>query len=394
MIELSEDQKKALNDILDWQANPKTPFITMGGYAGTGKTTLMSILRNELYKKNKKLSVTFCSYTGKATRVLNSKLQEANSIYKTDFVGTIHSLIYSPVKNGRGDIISWEIKNTLKTDLIIVDEASMVDESIWKDLLSFKIPILAIGDHGQLPPIRGKLNLMQNPIIKLEKIHRQAENNPIIKLSVIAREGGVIEPKAYSNKVKKILKTDEDTRETISDKLQSFSDDMLVLCGFNATRVKLNQYIRESLDILSPTPTVGDFVICLKNNHQKEIYNGMIGKITHIEDEAPDPKTGIVNWYYVNINILNESRTFKGSIYAHQFGSSSSSSGDEAFDFGRGELFDYGYALTVHKAQGSQAQKVVLFEERSQHMDDETWRRWLYTGITRAEEELYIVGKG
>jgi exodeoxyribonuclease-5 len=56
------------------------------------------------------------------------------------------------------------------------------------------------------------------------------------------------------------------------------------------------------------------------------------------------------------------------------------------------DLFDFGYALTVHKAQGSQAQKVVLFEERFSKMDDETWCRWLYTGVTRAGEELYIIG--
>jgi superfamily I DNA/RNA helicase len=60
----------------------------------------------------------------------------------------------------------------------------------------------------------------------------------------------------------------------------------------------------------------------------------------------------------------------------------------------KGDLFDFGYALTVHKAQGSQAKKVVLFEQRFKRMTDDEWRRWLYTGVTRAEEELYIFGEG
>jgi len=58
----------------------------------------------------------------------------------------------------------------------------------------------------------------------------------------------------------------------------------------------------------------------------------------------------------------------------------------------KGDLFDFGYALTVHKAQGSQAKKVILFEERFSKMDDTDWKRWLYTAITRAEEELLIFG--
>ena len=56
----------------------------------------------------------------------------------------------------------------------------------------------------------------------------------------------------------------------------------------------------------------------------------------------------------------------------------------------RGDLFDFGYALTVHKAQGSQAKRVILFEERFSQMTDDEWRRWLYTAVTRAEEELFI----
>ena len=56
------------------------------------------------------------------------------------------------------------------------------------------------------------------------------------------------------------------------------------------------------------------------------------------------------------------------------------------------DLFDFGYALTVHKSQGSQAKKVILFEERNKHQSDDDFRRWLYTAVTRAEEKLIIFG--
>ena len=58
----------------------------------------------------------------------------------------------------------------------------------------------------------------------------------------------------------------------------------------------------------------------------------------------------------------------------------------------QGDLFDYGYALTVHKSQGSESDKVILFEERFKQMDDLLWKKWLYTAVTRAKNELYIIG--
>src|SRR5688572_5564127 len=130
-------------------------YVTLGGYAGTGKTTLISLIRKELHTSNKLIKVGFASYTGKAARVLKTKLKEASSIYPQDSVGTIHSLIYSPITNDRQEIIGWQKKDEIDRDLIIIDEASMVDELIWNHLISYKTPIIVVGDHGQLPPIAG-----------------------------------------------------------------------------------------------------------------------------------------------------------------------------------------------------------------------------------------------
>ncbi len=386
MTQLSHDQKLALKTLEEWYLDSsRKPFITLGGYAGTGKTTLVAHLRDDLEKQNKKLRVVFCSFTGKAVRVLENSLRNSGSLRPKDEIGTIHSLIYSPILDDSKQVIGWKSKDDLQADLIIVDEASMLDQSLWADLLNFRIPIIAIGDHGQLPPIQGKFNLMTNPDIKLEEIHRQAKDNPIIQLSIKIRNGENIEAKKYSDTVQKILRNSSESQEYIGEKLQSYDDETMVLCGYNSTRVKLNKTIRNILGKESAIPESGDKVICLKNDSQKQIYNGMVGKILKI---YPEDKRS----YFLEIAMDDDSK-FKGLAASEQFGNLVNFNfSDQKHTFGDLDLFDYGYAITVHKAQGSQSRKVILFEERFPKMTDEEWFRWLYTGVTRAQEELLIVG--
>jgi len=384
MINLSSDQQLALEKILTWYKSKPTQYITLGGYAGTGKTTLIALLRKELEKTNKDLIVGFASYTGKATRVLQTKLSDQKTIFDNDSVGTIHSLIYSPIVNDKQEIIGWQNKDEIEPNLIIIDESSMVDEIIWQHLLSYRVPIIAVGDHGQLPPIKGNFNLMEKPDLKLEEIHRQAKENPIINLSIQARTTGIIQPGKYSPTVKKFISGDLDAQETMDEMLSNYNTNTLILCGYNTTRRKLNTFIRSALGFESPTPCSGDRVICLRNNHKKKIFNGMLGTIIDIE---PKDK----QWYVAEIAMDGEEEIYPGLISVQQFGSDTPLNfTDQRAKFLEGDLFDYGYALTVHKAQGSQAKKVILFEERFKQMTDDIWKRWLYTAVTRAEEELYI----
>lgn len=392
MITLSPDQQETLNTILTWFTKPqkKDPdelFITLGGYAGTGKTTLIAIIRQELAKLNKDLKVGFASYTGKAARVLKTKLTEQNVILPQDTVGTIHSLIYSPIINEKQEIIGWKTKEKIDRTLLIIDEASMVDGAIWQHLLAYNVPIIVVGDHGQLPPIKGNFNLMQKPQLRLEEIHRQASTNPIIGLSISAREYGLIRPGLYSDVVKKYNLNDSEAQENVEELLNTYDNETLVLCGYNATRVRLNQHIRNLRGIESQAPVSGDRVICLRNNHAKNIYNGMLGVIESIEVADRD-------WYSAQIALDDESVVYKGLISRSQFGAPSALNfTDKRSHTMKGDLFDFGYALTVHKAQGSQAKRVILFEERFKQMNDEEWKRWLYTAVTRAEEELYIFAR-
>lgn len=388
-MKLSPDQRQALEKIIKWLRTPnRSPnYFTFGGYAGTGKTTLTALLRQILHKKNQKLKVALVSYTGKAAQVLKKTLAQQEAKYKQDFIGTIHSLIYEPIINSQRNITGWNKKEKLNVKLIIVDEASMVNYQIWQDLLSYNIPILAIGDHGQLPPIEGQFNLMEKPHITLEKIHRQAENNPIIKLSIQARETGEIPIKKFGPHVQKFNAAQMETQEKIQELLKSYDDQTMVLTGYNYTRVQINNFIRQHKFFdPTPEPIIGDRVICLRNNHAKHIYNGMIGTLKFIES---------IDENFYDVEIQFDSQIYQGKIYKHQFGAQKAKNytAGERKLIKNADLFDFGYALTVHKAQGSQAKRIILFEERFKQMDDVAWKRWLYTGVTRAEEELYIVGK-
>jgi exodeoxyribonuclease-5 len=384
-IEFSEKQKNILDDILQWYKEHPVQYLTFGGYAGTGKTTMLGYLGQYLHKQKKGIKIAYCSYTGKAARVLSWKLKAAKSIFTSDYIGTIHGLIYKAICDEKDNIIGWEKKqiDEFNYDLIVVDEASMVTKQIWEDLLSFGVPILASGDHGQLPPVEGSFNLMERPTLKLEEIFRQERENPIIKVSEIARRYGQIPTMKFSDTVQKLSKGDENTQEFLSDKMESFDDQTMVLTGYNRTRVNLNKGIRQLLEFESPDPQYGDRVICLKNNPSMGIFNGMTGTILSIS------RNNVGKFYDAEIALDGEDDVFVGPISLDQFGKPETLTQYLSENM---NLFDFGYALTVHKAQGSQSKRVILFEERFPQMTDDNWRRWLYTAVTRAEEELYIIG--
>ncbi len=276
----------------------------------------------------------------------------------------------------------------MDADLIIVDEASMVDPFVLNDLLSYEVPIIAVGDHGQLPPIGTNYSLMQNPHLTLTQIHRQEKDSPIIDVSILARTKGEIPIKKFGVGVRKISRDDPDSREILNDALEGFNEETLIICGYNTTRLKLNQELRARKDKYGDIPETGDRVVALKNNHYSGIHNGAVGTITKIIEED---KTG--NWLLVKIDIDGQDKPYQGYIYKPQFNQKETVAGNlKDPDGHQGDLFDFGYALTVHKSQGSQADSVILFEERFPKSTDEEWRRWLYTAVTRAKQNLLIVG--
>jgi len=381
---LSSDQTKALKILLSWIKEPNSSYITLGGYAGTGKTTLIALLRKKVNELLPNITVAFCAYTGKATRVLAKKFKKQIDMYKQDSVSTIHSLIYKPIVGANEQIVGWEKRPEIKADLIIIDEASMISRKIWTDLLSYKKSIIAVGDHGQLPPINDTFNLLKTPNIRLEEIHRQAKNDPIIKLSMVARKSGIIPSGRYSKRVVKYDLRDPESNNELYEQLNNYNNETFYLCGYNRTRVKINKYIRRNNGYFSDIPEAGDKIICLRNNHSKGIYNGMLGVINTISQED---KTR----YFITADLDDVS--YSGFVYIDNFNNLTSSNFTDKRKYTLDiDLFDYGYAMTVHKSQGSQSAKVVLLEESFKHADDDYRKRWLYTAITRAESDLVIFG--
>lgn len=379
--------------MIGWLLESGKPYLTIGGYAGTGKTTLMTVWRKLLKKIKPKIKVAFCAYTGKASLGILGALRHNRAWYETDSVSTIHALIYTPITDQAGQIVGFKRKTSLDTDLIVIDEASMVDREIFQDLLTYGKPVIAVGDHGQLPPIASdQFNLMAKPELTLETIMRQAAGSPIIQVSILARETGVIPIKDFGRGVTKIDRYASESAEMVESILRKIEKTTMVVVGLNLTRVRLNQAVRSFLERGEDQPARGDRVICLKNNWNKGLFNGQVGTIERI---IPLIDKGECQGFEAEILMDGESIPFVGRVAADHFNRLAGSD-----QFGKklrkrdemGEWFDYGYAVTVHKAQGSQAEKVLLFEERNQHMSDDDWRRWLYTGVTRAEKKLVIVG--
>jgi len=384
--------------------SPDFKFITIGGFAGTGKTFLISILRQELLNNWKNLRVAFACFTGKASSVLKMKLEENDSVFEEDFCGTIHSLIYRPEilydkKLKKMVITKWIKKTDLDYDLLIIDEASMINSSLWNDLLSFKIPIIAVGDHGQLPPVGDTFNLMVNPEYTLTEIKRQSLDNPIIRLTKDIRNGVHIPYGFYDEKNKSIFKLSWNSSECKKafDKIDfSNFEDTIILCGLNKTRVWVNQMIRERLGYRQIEPYPGDRIVFLKNNYNTKILNGMLGKVLFFLYEAK-------NVYNLAVLLDGYDEPFSGIVYDGCFGKEKY---DDVYEelqktkykniikksnFGSIDICDWGYCISTHKSQGSEFKRVICFVEKSYYWDDEYMKKWLYTAATRAKEKLFLI---
>lgn len=397
MIELTDEQK----DIVDFaiaRIKSREALTTIGGYAGTGKTTITGEIVKGLRGPDDARPIAFACYTGKAKDVLQRKLVAAGALRQGDFCGTLHSLLYRPLTAYKHDEVEKTIEKVVTFQsgdskgnfiCVITDEASMIDERIFEELKALNIPILAIGDHGQLPPVCGNFNLMKDPMRRLEKIHRQAEGNPIIRASILAREEGLI---PYGSIEDSVIKTRDGSYVSTLPNIAGWT----FICGTNKKRIRLNAWMRNKILGSSPEhPVAGDRVICLQNNHAEKIFNGMTGML--MQCSVIDK-----HWYWAEINMGDF--IFTGRIFRYQFGNERTlkktvPEAPEVHPDDFGDLFDYGYCLTAHKAQGSEADNVVVYEERiirdmleRQH-GAEGWRRWLYTAVTRARQKLVIIGE-
>lgn len=374
-------QSAALLKVRKWFSQKDKPFFTLGGWAGTGKSTIAQHIAETLG-----VPTLFMAYTGKAAYVLKRKgVQD---------VSTVHKAIYTPKGKATAAIqqlqqellncsdekrkkeINYQLDNlsrpsfALRNDsplsgcgLVILDEYSMISQQMGEDLLSFGCPILALGDPGQLPPPFGTSFFTGPPDVMLTDIQRQARDNPIIHLATLAREGKNIPLGEYGDsQVVRRGGNSEAVRE---------ADQLLV--GMNKSREAGNRNLRRMLGFKGDFPNAGEKLVCLKNNADVGFFNGQTWKTLENATVLDD---------CLGLSLEDEEGLKAGAL-----AQTAPFLGQQLDRFTDFDTFDYGYALTVHKSQGSQWDKVALLDEwYGNHRD-----QWLYTGITRAAEKLTII---
>lgn len=346
MVVLTDKQKQALYQIVTGLKNGSNQ-ITLGGYAGTGKTTLINYL-TKFYP-----NYGVCAYTGKAANVLRKKGISGAT--------TIHSRIYKPFfENG---VVYFDLAPDPGCDGFIVDEASMVSEEIYLDLKSFDKPMIFVGDHGQLEPIDSNFNLMLTPDYKLEEIHRNA--GPIAKFAQHVRNG--LNPRGFREEG-----SDVEFVTNMSDEL--LTEVSQVICAYNKTRVSINTQIRNALGY-EGVLNVGERIMCLKNNRHQGLFNGMQGTVVNLYRGPRGRKLMDFEFDgFIYNGIPYEEDQFGQEKYKIKYGGGDSPN-----------PFDYAYCVTAHKAQGDEWDDVLVVEQRCKNWDH---RRWAYTAASRAKTKL------
>ena len=346
-----------------WLKSGDNQVFRLFGYAGTGKTTLARTLAEDIDG-----DVAFGAFTGKAALVLRQK--------GCSNASTIHSMMYR-TREADTDTPSFVLNKesaAAKASLIIIDECSMVDEDLGRDLLSFGTPVLVLGDPAQIPPVKGGGFFTEaEPDVMLTQVHRQAADNPIIALSMQIREGGRLVPGQYGQS--RVIRRDQ-----LGASMVTRADQLLV--GTNKSRRAYNKRMRELLGFSHPMPEVGEKLVCLRNDKKKGLLNGG----TWLVDDL-HPMRGSKLKMSVTPEEERSRKAVKISVLPAFF-----EGGEEELPFAvrrDSDEFDYGYALTVHKAQGSQWNSVVLFDESYAFREHRS--RWLYTGLTRAAEQIVVI---
>lgn len=369
----SPQQEAALKAVDDWLRNPGgKKWFYLAGYAGTGKTTLAMHLAGGV-----KGDVIFGAYTGKAALVMQHKGCAG--------AATLHSLIYKLDEEGWGGEPKFVLNRASPVRgaaLVIVDEVSMVGEELARDLLSFGTPVLVLGDPEQLPPVKSEgFFTKREPDFMLTEVHRQALDNPIIALSMDVREGRRLRYGTYGES--RVIPASEIETVDVLD-----ADQLLV--GKNLTRHRYNQRMRHLRGFEGDLPNRGERLVCLRNNRQNGLLNGQTWEVEKAEFETfgRGPRAHVSDTD-VTLAITDEMtrRQVETKARIEDFQGRDVDLPWQALrEFDR---FDFGYALTVHKAQGSQWDNVFLFDESDTFREDRS--RWLYTGLTRAAEKITIV---
>ncbi len=369
MTKWSPQQAAALDAVGRWHKDAISGIgpqvLRVFGYAGTGKTTLARHFAGQISG-----DTCYAAFTGKAALMMQRNGCTGAS--------TIHGLIYQ-VEERPGGGVRFRLdpeSAAAKAALLVIDECSMVDEELARDLMSYRRPILVLGDPAQLPPVKGTGYFTDaKPDVMLTEIHRQAAENPIIRMATTVREGGRLEPGQYGES--RVV-----SRGTLTGREVLKAGQVLV--GKNVTRQGFNRQLRSLLGYETELPEIGDRLVCLRNDKPSGIFNGGLFTVTellHRKCNADHMALEVTSDDFVNrpaIEVKVRRECFTGGL------------DDLPYELVKGtQQFDFGYALTVHKAQGSQWPEVIIYDEGGIFRDDAN--RWRYTALTRAQERVTVV---
>ncbi len=412
-IVLTPDQEEAAELIEEWFYHFNTQFFVLCGYAGTGKTFLVDHVVRRLGLVPGE-SAVFVAPTGKAASVLIRSGTPAS---------TVHSLIYTREEdievNEDGEVISERFlrfvrKEKLSSDirLIVVDETSMVSDDVLRDLFSFGIKCLFCGDPAQLPPVGGTNSLLTMPVITLTQIVRQEEGNPIVRMAEQVRKGEMLEYGKYGDAAAVV--SSRRISPEMRKKLLLEADQVIV--GTNRMRALINREVRTLRGIPPETvlPVDGEKLVCTLNDWSKpldkkgdfHLVNGIIGACYNVREQEDglgqlDFRADFLSEAIYDLPF--DAGVFKEGKYYHNYGAKACllENGKLVHEDNLSALrqlrvkredtvcrFEFAYAVTCHKAQGSEYDNVVVFDESRCFENGDSW---LYTAITRAKKKLVIV---
>jgi exodeoxyribonuclease-5 len=432
-MNLTSQQSQAFEMIKRIAGSSKTQIGVVRGYAGTGKTTLLGEVARELG------DICVVTPTGKAAL----RVREATGVKAR----TIHMWMYAPDEDEKGRVVfrrkQLEKIYRPRSGLMVIDEASMVDEDLWDEFYgvckSLNLNIVAIGDSFQLPPVNlgedGPFSLLSKDFpfhesVELTEVMRQALDSPIIRASMEIRENKIDEALA------KIPFTVPS--KLLANGLRVVEGGGALISWTNAQRHKLNGRVREAKNLPLDGLAEGEPLLVLKNDYDLNVYNGEVVKFERWSDPAPrivsvsdrtkksDFKITVgrakihsdniaLNPEYLNAEGEIRSREYAGLCIEEIFGKTDSmygapwdkkpeeeeaspgmsqkgiASGSSGHGIRAPHLHaNFGYTLTCHKAQGSEWNEVIVVVEPRMNLYNLDSRRWMYTAVTRAKERLSI----
>uniref|UniRef100_A0AB74UG69 RecD-like DNA helicase n=1 Tax=Caulobacter phage BL57 TaxID=3348355 RepID=A0AB74UG69_9VIRU len=443
MTTLSAQQETALKVVVD-KIKDGQPLTTMTGYAGSGKSTILPFILDKLGIVPE--TVAFVAPTGKAAKVMRSKLKAQG--YPNSNAGTIHSAIYrakpAPIAQLEDDLhnhrealseamyllaleggdpdkdqhiiterklihrLEQELSQAYREDkvnfqlnpdsaiqtagLIVVDEASMVGLRMATDLMDFGVPVFAMGDPGQLRPVEDEPGLLANdPDFFLSEVHRQAQDNPIIHLATLSREGKELPFRDYGSGVRVV-------RRKEYDGIFDFEDRPQFIVGRNKTRWNINQQLREEFGYVEYAgervgPQKGEPMLIRKNvKDNPDLTNGTEVTALSSTEFVRGDATFQGSFRDENGVEYHDKTMFQGMFEEHFSRTNKGYTAPEKTAWRalkNSIVADWAYAITCHSSQGSQWDDVVVIDESGCFRAEEN--NWLYTAVTRAAKTLTVL---